>query len=327
MSPPSGPLRVLCIDGGGYLGLSAAAFLRCTEQHFQVTCHERFDVFVGTSTGGLIALSLASGKSGADVESLYRTLGHTVFPAQNRFRRWLLFLRQFLWSKYSNKQLRKALTDAFQSTTLRDIHTRGKSVAIPALSAATGMPRIFKTNHSRKLTRDADVSLVDVALATSAAPTYFPAAEVHHGNDGTSDFFMDGGVFANNPSLIGLVEALAFLEAEPSKLQILSISTPRPDLRMSRRRFRWGGGFLCWATSLPDLLVNGPSQLVDRSMVELARRLGIKYVRVSLPQAPNPIPLDLASADTTSTLTNIGVTAASSNDMRDSLEPFFREKE
>ena len=74
---------MLCIDGGGYLGLAAAAFLRSTEQHFCTRCHDRFDLFVGTSTGGLIALSLASGMSAEEVEELYRNLGPRIFPAKN----------------------------------------------------------------------------------------------------------------------------------------------------------------------------------------------------------------------------------------------------
>jgi len=318
---------VLCIDGGGYLGLSAAVFLRCVEQHFNVRCHDRFDLFVGTSTGGLIALSLASGRSGREVEAMYRDLGPRVFPANSWFSRCLRSLRRVFWAKYSNRPLRAALTEAFHEQTLGDISALGKSVAIPALSAATGMPRIFKTNHHVTLTRDAGVRLVDVALATSAAPTFFPAAEIHHERDGASDFYMDGGVFANNPTMIGLVEAMAFLGTEPRRLQILSVSTPRPDLRMHRGRFRRGGGLVSWATSLSDLFINCPSQLADRGVYELTRKLGISYVRVDLPQGPRPVPMDLASKEASETLTSIGVAKASNNGVRAELERFFGKDE
>jgi patatin-like phospholipase/acyl hydrolase len=314
---------VLCVDGGGYLGLATAAFLRCTEAHFQVRCHDRFDLFVGTSTGGVIALGLASGKSAAEVEKLYLALGSRVFPAQTWPARFLREIRRFFWAKYSSRALRDALNDAFQDKTLNDVSALGKSVAVPALSAATGMPRIFKTNHSALLTRDGDLALADLALATSAAPTYFQAAEVHHARDGASDFLIDGGIFANNPSLIGLVEALSYLEADPGKLQILSISTPRPDLRMPRKKFRWGGGIFGWARPLPDLFINSPSQLVDRAMTELTKKLNIRYKRVALPQARPPLPLDLATPDATSTLIGIGVHLANQNDVRRDLQLFF----
>ena len=316
---------MLCLDGGGYLGLASAAFLRGAEAHFRTSCHSRFDLFVGTSTGGLIALSLAAGKRAADVEDLYRTLGPRVFPARSRFVRVLRAIRRFFWAKYGNAALRKVLTDAFGDKTLSEIYALGKCVAVPALSAATGAPRIFKTNHSSVLTRDADVSLVDVALATSAAPTYFPAARVNHAQDGAADFYIDGGVFANNPSLIGLVEAIAYLSAEPTRLQILSVATPRPDLRIKKRHFSWGGGIACWAGALPDIFINSPSYLVDRSLVELTKKLAIRYERISLPQALTPLPLDLASPEATETLTRIGVNMASENDVRRKLKPFFED--
>jgi len=317
------PFRVLCIDGGGYLGLATAAFLRGAEDHFQASCHDQFDLFVGTSTGGLIALSLAAGKTASDVESLYCDLGAKVFPHGNALRRAWRFVRRFFIAKYSSDALRNALRAAFDGQSLADVHRLGKAVAIPAMSALNGSPRIFKTNHSPLLTRDHDVPLADIALATASAPTYFPPAEIHHAGDGAVDVFVDGGVFANNPSLIGLVEALSYLGVDPTDLEILSVSTPRVDLRMTRARLRWTKGILGWGTILPDLFVNAPSALTDRAMTELGKRLGFYYARVALPQETEPIAMDAASAAATQALRRIGIHAASSNDIRAKLTPFF----
>jgi len=73
-------VRVLSVDGGGYLGLATASFIGAVEDHFSTRFADRFDLFCGTSTGAIIALALASGKSGREVTMLYQALGPEVFP-------------------------------------------------------------------------------------------------------------------------------------------------------------------------------------------------------------------------------------------------------
>lgn len=75
-------MRILSVDGGGYLGLATASFLKAVEQRFGTTAAARFDLFCGTSTGAIIALALAAEKSAADVVSLYEQLGPRVFKPQ-----------------------------------------------------------------------------------------------------------------------------------------------------------------------------------------------------------------------------------------------------
>ncbi len=72
-------MRILSLDGGGYLGLATAAFLKEAERHFRISCHERFDLFCGTSTGAIIALALASGMTAEAIEVLYKDFGPKVF--------------------------------------------------------------------------------------------------------------------------------------------------------------------------------------------------------------------------------------------------------
>jgi patatin-like phospholipase/acyl hydrolase len=83
-------VRILSLDGGGYLGLAGAAFLAELERHFGVSCHDSFDLFCGTSTGAIIALALASGKSAREVVDLYKGFGPRVFrnpfPGSRRLR-------------------------------------------------------------------------------------------------------------------------------------------------------------------------------------------------------------------------------------------------
>src|SRR5690348_9902719 len=91
VSGASRRLRAICLDGGGYLGLATASFLAELERHFSVRLSEQFDLFCGASTGGIIALALAQGKSAAEIVDLYRRLGHEVFRNRipgSRFLRW-----------------------------------------------------------------------------------------------------------------------------------------------------------------------------------------------------------------------------------------------
>lgn len=160
--------RVLSIDGGGYLGLATASFIRAIEKYYDLRFSEIFDLFCGTSTGGIIALALAGGASGQEIVDLYKTMGPTVF------RRRTLLGRAFLGPKYRSEPLRRVLEGHFQSTNLDDVRKRGKKLLITAFNISTGQPRLFKTNHSEDLKRDGELKLADVAMATSAAPTYFP---------------------------------------------------------------------------------------------------------------------------------------------------------
>lgn len=72
-------MRILSIDGGGYLGLASACFLAELERHFGATCHDSFDMFCGTSTGAIIALALAHGLKATEICDLYRSFGPEVF--------------------------------------------------------------------------------------------------------------------------------------------------------------------------------------------------------------------------------------------------------
>ena len=82
--------------------------------------------------------------------------------------------------------------------------------------------------------------MVKVAAATSAAPTYFKPVK-----DGY--IFADGGVWANNPIMIGLVEALSSFKTKRSDISILSIGCGETPYTLSRMQ-RWLGGKLAWSS-------------------------------------------------------------------------------
>ena len=140
-------MRILSLDGGGYLGLAGAAFLTELERHFGVSCHDSFDLFCGTSTGAIIALALASGKSAREVVDLYKAFGPRVFRNPFPGSRRLRWAKGLFTSLYGNAGLQQALNEAFGGQTLGSILAKGKYVVIPAFCLTTGKPRLFKTDH------------------------------------------------------------------------------------------------------------------------------------------------------------------------------------
>ena len=194
------PRKILTIDGGGLKGLFPAAFLAVIEKHFERPLWEYFDLIAGTSTGGIIALALGLGIPASDVRDLYLRLGPEVFSPLNRRPRW-----QRLWKpKYNPNTLQGLLEETFGDNTLGASKTR---LVIPAVHAVNNQVYVYKTRHNPRFEVDHRVPAVDVAMATAAAPTYFPP---HVTGDGQR--LVDGGVWANNPLGMAAVEATAVLE-------------------------------------------------------------------------------------------------------------------
>jgi predicted acylesterase/phospholipase RssA len=322
------------------LGLATASFLAELERHFSVRLSEQFDLFCGASTGGIIALALAQGKSAAEIVDLYRRLGHEVFRNRIPGSRFLRWWRGLLFARYSNRKLKEALAATFARTTLGDIKARGKFVVVPAFCLTTGSPRIFKTDHSSDLTRDSGYLLNDIALATSAAPTYLPIVSIQSPTSGAVEQFIDGGVYANNPTLLAFTEAVGYLGRRPSELQILSVATPRDPRSAAERtrppsrleRFGLSRGIFGWAPGLAELFIGSTMKLthsaVTRVMLGLCSgtadsdQVGA-YVRIDLPTQEG-LGLDIATPGATQDLITIGTTAASLNETRGRIAPLLR---
>ncbi len=218
--------KILSIDGGGIKGLYSASLLAKIEEQTGKSVGKCFDMICGTSTGGLIAMGLASQKSAQDLADLYYNQGQAIFPTSNnglirRIQSAVQFLKQGFWGgKYSNKTLKFHLEQVFGETTLGELNNL---VCIPSFNLTQGMPRVFKYPHAEgKFFKDKNIPLVDAALATSAAPTYLP---IHRYNN---NLYVDGGVWANNPSLCGILEALQYFVGEDKAydtIELLSISS------------------------------------------------------------------------------------------------------
>lgn len=327
------PLRAICLDGGGYLGLATASFLKEVERHANVRIADQFDLFCGTSTGGIIALALAHGKSGEEIVDLYRQLGRDVFANRIPGSRKVRLLRGFFAAKYSNKKLDQALGTVFGETKIGDLKARGKLVVIPAFCLSDGSPRVFKTDHAKELSRDDGYLVKDIALATSAAPTYLPIVSIKSPTSGGQEQFIDGGVFANNPTLLAVTEAFGYLKTAPADLQVLSLATPRDLSHSAERsrpltwweRFRLSRGLIRWGPGLADLFIGSNMRLthfaVNRVMLGLAGGVAT-YERIEL-DTQDGLGLDVADDWATETLVNIGNAKAAKGDVRKQLEPFL----
>lgn len=195
---PGRRFQVLALDGGGAKALFTASLLARLEEDSGTRVVDAFDLITGTSAGGILAIGLGAGLRPAEIARHYESLVSLVFPSRRRRR-----LSRITWlirAAYDQAPLREAFAEIFGDRRLGD---STKRLVIPAWDVMRGTVHLFKTPHDERLRRDRRIPMVDVALATSAAPGYLPAAHV----DGHR--LRDGGLWANNPSVVGIAEAIS----------------------------------------------------------------------------------------------------------------------
>lgn len=274
-----GRFRILSLDGGGVRGAFGASFLATIEDKLGEPLSSYFDLIAGTSTGALIAAGIAHGKSASTICELYETKSDVIFSRPPKIRSWKRFglnglkklpvarsvAQKFADAgfdaatlegpKYENKGLRNELYRVFGDSTLEDVrHSR-----LLTLSAdlTRGTTVAFKTPHLPDMFRDRHYSIVDVLTASAAAPIYFPPAKVGTGND-----HVDGGLWANSPTLCALAEAVRIgrecrrpevdLSFGFDQIEILSIGTGNAAAYQDIPREQ--AGLLWWAPRLFNVM-------------------------------------------------------------------------
>jgi uncharacterized protein len=242
-----GRFQVLALDGGGAKALFSAHVLARLEADLQIRIADSFDLITGTSAGGIIALAMGAGLRPAEIVAAYQRLVTTVFP-QNR-RRWRRIQGRLTHPSYDASALRNALHDVLGDRLLGD---SSKRLVIPSWDVHKGSVHIFKTPHHERLRRDWRIPMVDVALATAAAPTYFAAAHV----DGHR--LIDGGVWANNPSVVGITEGVSTLGYPLPKIGVLNIGTT--DQVSQHPKKLDTGGLVTWAQHAVPLVLTAGSR-------------------------------------------------------------------
>lgn len=214
--------QILAISGGGYRGLYSALILEELERKAGKPLAKCFDLICGTSIGGIIATALGMEIPMNTIVKMLTSKGPKIF--QRRFL-WLpkpisSNLSMMFRSKYSQKELKKELRTIFQNSRMGDIAIKGHRVLIPSVNFTQSKPQLFKTPHHKIFANDLKLSLVDIALATSAAPPFFP---MHHIDK--LGYFIDGGIVGNSPEFFGLHEATHYLNIDEDSIRILGIGT------------------------------------------------------------------------------------------------------
>lgn len=239
---------MLALDGGGVRGIFAAALLAGLEGDTGRPVLEHFDLVVGTSTGGILALGLGAGLSPREILDFYVQEKARIFANALGWRR----LRHPFVAKYRPTVLQAALRDAFGEKLLGESRV---PLVIPSYDIGENAVHLFKTPHHERLRRDHRVPMWAVGMATSAAPTYFPAFQL----PGDEVRLVDGGVWANNPAMVGVTEAVSMFGQPLDSIRVLSIGTTATARARPRRLDN--AGLLRWVRgpNVVDVLLNGQS--------------------------------------------------------------------
>jgi patatin-like phospholipase/acyl hydrolase len=218
--PPS--RRILCLSGGGYRGLFSAIVLEHVEARLQRLGHallrDYFHLVAGTSIGGLLACGIAAGISAQRLREALEENGSTVFPERSFAK-----ARQMIGSLYSADALQRVVSKCLGSAANSTLQKIDVPLLVPAVSWITGEVVLYKSAGLAKSLAP-DVSLLDVCLATSAAPTYFPAHQLKKAGQ-LSDVLVDGGLVANAPDLAALTAAIQRWSLPLNRFEVMSIGT------------------------------------------------------------------------------------------------------
>ncbi len=269
--------RILTFDGGGIRGVYTAVLLRRLSQQVPGFL-DRAQLLAGTSTGGILALAIAKGLTADELVKLYQDNGKQIF-ARSLLRE-IGDLGDLIGAKYDNANLKQILRDKLGGGTLNDLLPRHVLVSSFDLDLP-GKPRTWSPKFFHNFAgddSDGTEKVVDVALRTSAAPTYFP---VYQG-------YVDGGVVANNPSMPALAQALdrGTGKQELTDIRLFSVGTGVSPTFISGDSHNWG--VAQWAHSLVDMMIEGMMGVAD---YECSRVLREKYFRLA-PILPAPVAMD-----------------------------------
>jgi patatin-like phospholipase/acyl hydrolase len=261
------PISILSIHGGGGRGIIPATILEHIEDGLlyqlgeQPYLAEYFDIMAGTSTGGIITLGLnVPNPYDGELRHPLHTAKHiaqmyqekkgdkSIFPGNTFFDERFL---NYVQPKHNPATFQEKLESNLMQYKLSETIS---NVVIPAYSMRQALPFVFTTFDARK-TNKKNFFMKDVAYATGTAPTFFPPKDlINVANESMGDF-MDGGLFANDPTYIALEKAF---EAYPKARSffILSLGTGEATRKRNNHNNHQTTGILAWAKLLPDIFMN-----------------------------------------------------------------------
>jgi uncharacterized protein len=289
---PTDPVRILALDGGGMRGVMTARILVELERLANRPIAGMFDVIAGTSTGGMIALALTKPGAGGgpqysaqDVLDTYVNKGRRIFPrAQWRPFGWQQFRAsrpivaqrvgamarpaRYGNARYSRAGLSALLFELLGATRLSEAMA---DVIVPSYDWKAGRAYVFRSRGARNGDL-VDPTMAQVAMATTAAPTYFPAFRMRVPD--RELVLIDGGLVANNPTSVAYYEALYHAsmagQADPDFL-VLSIGTGQPPEKEPTYQELWSRSWLRMGMGMLGVMFDGSSEIVDDLLTEVVR--------------------------------------------------------
>ncbi len=275
MASPSrrNEFRILALSGGGYLGLYTAIVLAQIEQRLGEPLGRRFDLIAGTSVGGILAMAVAFELPLSVIVDLFKNRGEQVFSGRGlpsgTVTRLLDLTRSVTGPKYDGQVLRDELQRHFGDATLADAR---HALVIPAVDVTRSVTKVFKTPHVQTSRGDEDQRVVDIMMATSAAPAYFPSVQIG------DRLYADGGLFAVAPDQVAIHEAQHFMQVDPARIRMVSVGTATAGYQPGEQADAQAGA-VGWLSDgrLILTLIAVQQQHVQAIMED---RLGERYLRL-----------------------------------------------
>lgn len=250
--------KILCLDGGGAKGYFSVYILKRIEEEFNIKLSEYFDLIVGTSTGALISAAISSNINLDDLLEIYLTKNNEIFKKRaNNFLK--------LKSTYETESFEEELKKILKDIDFKDLKT---NIMIQSTDIEKKDPVLFKSWEENN-----NISLFDAVISSASAPTYF---DPHFINN---KLYSDGAIWANNPSIIAISEAISkkSFNKNIENIKILSIATGKntENIDFSKQK-NWG--LLAWANDIIDIIIESN----DKSDEICAKKiLNDNYLRIN----------------------------------------------
>lgn len=246
--------KILSLDGGGIRGIYTAHLLKRIQEELKINLREYFDLIGGTSTGAILAASIAIDYPIEEVIKLYKTKGKYIFNNKTKKIPLLKLLSGLICSKYGNNNLDEELFNIFKDITFERLYNEKKvNLLLFSTDIINGIPFVFKTPYNKKFVRDRKILLKDAILASTAAPYYFKPYELEI--NGSKYLLADGGLWCNNPSICLIAEAKKYFNKSLDEIKVLSIGTidSKNYFSFENKLLRKLGGLIFWNKKIVDI--------------------------------------------------------------------------
>jgi hypothetical protein len=292
--------NILSIDGGGIRGIIPASTLVALEQQLGKPVRDCFDFVAGTSTGALIAAAVAAGVPATQILNIYKQRSNEIFSPSKLI---ASPKRLLLGYMYDSANIQKVIASELGPAAKWVLNDSPVRILLTAKGVDTH-PWYFVQDRPKNIQTTGRLNLVDCAVASASAPTYFKPWTMQVA--GQSTVMVDGGVgVTGNPVYEACVEAFCFDDFDPANTRVVSLGTgfyPTGNQVPSNLI-----GWLNWTvTTLLDAPEDQQTELVDRHWPGVMQRFDWQ-----LPQA-----VDLADTGNIGFLVEFGSRVAAQMDWK-----------